>query len=584
MTRTSDTASLSKILLFVFVIFFISYIPVSIFAQVSTINYSGSTLSGTACNVFSAPVTIGGVSNTYYAGGVKFKSGSGISLNTTPQSSPIAGTAYVLNYVFTPGDTYNISITTSGGSGKINLNTSVIPNFTQFPTQSTSTTCSPDASVGSYITAGFGRITSTISSASHANVVPAFTITGNQAYQYLIIWASAGDFSLSLDGFYISSITITQTTPTCSLATTGLTTSNGGSVLNWTANGASKYNVAITDNYLGTPTTTNSTVTTNSISFCARGNGDNVSFTVQSVCSSGLSGPVSSPYSFTTAYPPSSAPPTGLMYTSPSTLSWNPVTGVSTYIVVVTQIPGGSGAYPVTGTSVSGSSAELSTGKSYSVTVASDNSCFPGTPSAPITFTVPSCSPSPSFAVVEGNFVILYPVSGAVSYNVGFRNSSGVIVYQINNIPTTITTSGYTVTGVPHGSYYLVAEANCTIGTTSWGAPYFGGLQTFSIKNTGEMTSTPESVDNILDGKPGLSISPNPANSQINVTYNTENGGRADIFIVNELGGQLVRKSVGVTPGKNNFQLNIGRLANGVYIVKIINGNNTFVKKLVIQR
>src|SRR6202035_5127658 len=90
--------------------------------------------------------------------------------------------------------------------------------------------------------------------------------------------------------------------------------------------------------------------TTNSLNYCAFNSGDVISFSVQGVCANGTSvGMASNPYTFTASYP-ALAPPTGLTYTPPNTLSWNPVSGAGGYLVEVTQEPsGGIGAYFVAG-------------------------------------------------------------------------------------------------------------------------------------------------------------------------------------------------------------------------------------------
>lgn len=103
------------------------------YSQTTTIDYLATGLSTTACNVFNPQVTLNGVVHKSYAGGVNFSSSLGIGLSTTPQASPPGATAYVINYNFIPGTKYDIAITALGNPA-IYLRTSVVPNFTQFPT------------------------------------------------------------------------------------------------------------------------------------------------------------------------------------------------------------------------------------------------------------------------------------------------------------------------------------------------------------------------------------------------------------------------------------------------------------------
>lgn len=178
-------------------------------AQTTTINYLSSGLSTTSCNVFNPSATINGVQHTARAGGVTFNTSFGIGLATTPQANPPGGTAYVINYNFTPGNNYTISITALGNPALL-LKTSVVPNFNQFPTNGTSL-CPPDANVSSYQTVGVGQLSTATSTTSTTYNVQQFSIPGSSVYPYLIIWASGGQPSLSLDNLSISQVVITQT-------------------------------------------------------------------------------------------------------------------------------------------------------------------------------------------------------------------------------------------------------------------------------------------------------------------------------------------------------------------------------------
>ncbi len=177
------------------------------YAQVTTIDYAGSSL-GSACNVFSPSATVSGVSHSSLAGGVSFTSGSGIKLSTTPMASPKGGTAFIVNYNFFPGDEYTIAITAVGNTA-ISLKTAVVPNTNQFSTSGTSN-CSPDGNVSNYALVGFGNGNFGLTTSTATYNVPAFTITGSSSVHFLIVWATGGQPSLSLDDMTISKIVISK--------------------------------------------------------------------------------------------------------------------------------------------------------------------------------------------------------------------------------------------------------------------------------------------------------------------------------------------------------------------------------------
>lgn len=178
-------------------------------SQTKTFDYLASSLSTTACNVFNPAVTINGHSHSSHAGGVSFNSTYGLGLSILPQSSPPKSTAFVINYNFIPGNKYDIAITALGNNATL-LKTSVVPNFNQFNTNST-TACTADNYAYSYSTAGVGQFSQATTTTSAVYNVPQFTMTGSTVYPYLIIWATGGLSNLTLDVLNISKIVITQT-------------------------------------------------------------------------------------------------------------------------------------------------------------------------------------------------------------------------------------------------------------------------------------------------------------------------------------------------------------------------------------
>ncbi len=82
----------------------------------------------------------------------------------------------------------------------------------------------------------------------------------------------------------------------------------------------------------------------------------------------------------------------------------------------------------------------------------------------------------------------------------------------------------------------------------------------------------------------GLNVYPVPATNEVNVTFDAYSKGTADIIIVNQVGQQMIRKKVGVNDGINFNTINTSSLMPGVYFVKVNNGYDVQVKKIVIKR
>lgn len=184
------------------------FIPQCTHTQTTTIDYLNSGLSTSDCNVFSPASTLNGIQHTSHAGGVTFNTTAGILLSTTPLSSPPGGTAFVINYNFTPGFNFTIAIT-SVGKPSLLLKTSVVPNFNQFNTNNTSS-CTTDPNVFGYQTVGFGQMSTATSTTSATYNVPQFSLPpGTSTHPYLIVWATGGN--IALDVLSISQIVITKT-------------------------------------------------------------------------------------------------------------------------------------------------------------------------------------------------------------------------------------------------------------------------------------------------------------------------------------------------------------------------------------
>lgn len=178
-------------------------------AQTTTINYLTSGLNPSSCNVFDPSAIINGVNHTSRAGGVKFNSSYGLGLTTTPRNLQPGATAFIINYNFTPGYNYTISITAKGNSA-LYLKTCVVPNLNQFSTNGLSA-CSPDPNAYTYNTVGIGQFSSNTTTTPTTYNIQQFSVPAGNIYPHLVIWASGGQSNLYLDELLISNIIINKT-------------------------------------------------------------------------------------------------------------------------------------------------------------------------------------------------------------------------------------------------------------------------------------------------------------------------------------------------------------------------------------
>ncbi len=98
-----------------------------------------------------------------------------------------------------------------------------------------------------------------------------------------------------------------------------------------------------------------------------------------------------------------------------------------------------------------------------------------------------------------------------------------------------------------------------------------------------ELTNT-EAPENILLKQAGLKIYPVPASGNVTVSFDANEKGKAEIIIQDQLGAILMKKVVGIDRGINFYNLDINRLPNGIYGVKVKQDNDMKMQKLIIQR
>ncbi|HMI77382.1 MAG TPA: T9SS type A sorting domain-containing protein, partial [Ferruginibacter sp.] len=103
-----------------------------------------------------------------------------------------------------------------------------------------------------------------------------------------------------------------------------------------------------------------------------------------------------------------------------------------------------------------------------------------------------------------------------------------------------------------------------------------------NFSGRGDDTGNEEENTEILRG--GIKIYPIPATTTVNVSFDAFTKGKATIIVSNQLGQEVIRKTVGVDNGINITSLDVSSLRPGIYSVRINNGTNVQVQRLQIAR
>jgi hypothetical protein len=97
-----------------------------------------------------------------------------------------------------------------------------------------------------------------------------------------------------------------------------------------------------------------------------------------------------------------------------------------------------------------------------------------------------------------------------------------------------------------------------------------------------ELTGAPNSIRKIENANP-FTVYPNPANGVITLDFNSLNAKQATVQLFDITGKIIKSEIVNLAVGVSKQTLNISDLAKGTYLVKVICGETTETKKLIIE-
>ena len=83
-----------------------------------------------------------------------------------------------------------------------------------------------------------------------------------------------------------------------------------------------------------------------------------------------------------------------------------------------------------------------------------------------------------------------------------------------------------------------------------------------------------------------IRVLPNPASDHINLSFVPKYSGSSKIIISALDGKRLIEIDYGLTQASNKYlkRIDMSKLANGIYVVQVINGAKMTTKKIVVQR
>jgi hypothetical protein len=128
--------------------------------------------------------------------------------------------------------------------------------------------------------------------------------------------------------------------------------------------------------------------------------------------------------------------------------------------------------------------------------------------------------------------------------------------------------------------------------TLQHNTPYFWRMRVITLvdssawSNTFTFTTiTPAGIDNSQLNKNTVSIYPNPSlNGKINIQIESSNDQEVSISLLNMVGQEVYNQTLGVKTGDNVFTLDLSSKDNGIYFLKLQNGDNTLTRKIILNK
>lgn len=95
----------------------------------------------------------------------------------------------------------------------------------------------------------------------------------------------------------------------------------------------------------------------------------------------------------------------------------------------------------------------------------------------------------------------------------------------------------------------------------------------------------PVGVNELVTNKFSINyIAPNPVRNIANIEFNMLSSNAVSIEVRNVLGELITSENVLASQGKNNYQIDASTMSNGLYFVRLKNGNEVLTKKFLINK
>jgi hypothetical protein len=177
----------------------------------------------------------------------------------------------------------------------------------------------------------------------------------------------------------------------------------------------------------------------------------------------------------------------------------------------------------------------------------------------------------------SANANTLYTANSSVMLTAPFN----YVMPNFNPMAGSPVLTGASFTNTKLGSGFTTVAYRGAFGATDWTAGWANFQPDTNAYTTGIF---PLGVSNIAKNTMNVSVFPNPANNEISVRFDASVNGSMKYSIVDFQGKIVLENTFKAILGSNEININVAQLNNGLYILKLTQGNQIHAQKLSVLR
>ncbi len=174
------------------------------------------------------------------------------------------------------------------------------------------------------------------------------------------------------------------------------------------------------------------------------------------------------------------------------------------------------------------------------------------------------------FVINTGGTITVSLTNLPANYHLSLLNGSGSVLQSSSNGGTNNESISASVTA---GTYYarVYPQAKASNATNCY---------TLRV----ELGTAGRDANLFSQANIKIMVAPNPAGYAANLVFEAAATSQAELTVTNQLGSIVLRKMVAVQAGINSRQLDVSKLANGLYYVKLQNGKDIQTTRMVVNK